>query len=205
MVYILVNDANDGGAAKAVLDDVEYTFKSESGVEVVFAEGLNNVPVQRNWRTNIVGKILSGDVQFEVTVDPSFDNDNYNYVNPTLEQVAEGVLFDEKAQTYQVSSAKGLEWLSDNVAKNNGFEGMTIKLSSDIDLKKVDTNGNDVTTPPIGSTGERDDRGRLVVEPFKGTFDGNGKTISNLYQSGWDMSGVSMALSVSSQSLKVQQ
>ncbi len=80
MSYILVNDGSEDapsidGAARTTLDELQFTFAPESGNNIVFAEGLNNVPVQRNWRTNILGKILTGDIQFNVTVDPAYDGD----------------------------------------------------------------------------------------------------------------------------------
>lgn len=183
MCYILVDDSTETGTEKALLESLEYTFKPEAGVEVVFSEGLNNVPVQRNWRTNIVGKILTGKIDFDITINPDYDNDHY--VNPSLVKVAEGVYYDEAAATYQVASAEGLAWISDQVSENNGFEGVTIALAADVDLAECKTNGDSFA--PIGSTGERDSRNRLVCETFKGTFDGNGKTVKNLYQSGWDM------------------
>ena len=90
--------------------------------------------------------------------------------------------------TYAISNANGLEWISANVAEENGFEGKTVTLAADIDLfKGYMEDGDPVTTPPIGSTGEYDDRGRLVCNPFKGTFDGQDHTIKNLYQNGWAM------------------
>ena len=36
---------------------------------------MNGVPVRRNWRTNILGKILTGDIDFKVTIDPVYDGD----------------------------------------------------------------------------------------------------------------------------------
>ncbi len=77
MSYILVSDAN-GGANKATLesDGLKFTFKSVSGVEIPFDEGLNNVPVQRNWRTNILGNILTGDITFNISINPIYDGDN---------------------------------------------------------------------------------------------------------------------------------
>ncbi|MBR2606440.1 MAG: hypothetical protein IKC70_00685 [Bacteroidaceae bacterium] len=75
MSYILVNDGSEDGAARTTLESLQFTFAPESGNNIVFAEGLNNVPVQRNWRTNILGKILTGDIQFNVTVDPAYDGD----------------------------------------------------------------------------------------------------------------------------------
>ena len=52
MSYILVADEIDG-ASKATLQSLQYTFTSENGNPIEFKEGLNTVPVQRNWRTNI--------------------------------------------------------------------------------------------------------------------------------------------------------
>ena len=43
-----------------------------------FNQGLNAVPVQRNWRTNIIGKILTGDVTFNITIDPIYDGEYNN-------------------------------------------------------------------------------------------------------------------------------
>ena len=83
MSYILVNDAtetdvdNDGtlGDERTTLESLQFTFAPESGNAIVFKEGLNSVPVQRNWRTNILGKILTGDIQFNITIDPVYDGD----------------------------------------------------------------------------------------------------------------------------------
>lgn len=57
-------------------DGLQFTFKS-SGNDIVFDEGLHQVPVQRNWRTNILGKLLTGDITFEVVIDPDYEDD-YN-------------------------------------------------------------------------------------------------------------------------------
>ena len=78
MSYILANDETTG-YAKATLDDLDFTFAPKSGNNINFSEGLNNVPVQRNWRTNIIGKILTGDVTFNITIDPIYDGEHNNY------------------------------------------------------------------------------------------------------------------------------
>lgn len=83
MNYILVADANetdvdnDGtlGDDRATLESLQFTFVPENGNPIEFKEGLNSVPVQRNWRTNILGKILTGDIQFNITIDPVYDGD----------------------------------------------------------------------------------------------------------------------------------
>ena len=57
-------------------DGLQFTFKS-SGNDIVLNEGLHQVPVQRNWRTNILGKLLTGDITFQVVIDPDYEDD-YN-------------------------------------------------------------------------------------------------------------------------------
>lgn len=66
---------------------------------------------------------------------------------------------------YVLSSAQGMFWFAREVNINNKtFSGNTIKLKNNIDL-------NNQPWTPIGQTG---------YTQFKGTFDGNGKTIYNL-------------------------
>ena len=77
MSYILANDETTG-YAKATLEDLDFTFAPKSGNNINFSEGLNAVPVQRNWRTNIIGKILTGDVTFNITIDPIYDGEYNN-------------------------------------------------------------------------------------------------------------------------------
>lgn len=77
MSYILANDATTG-YAKATLEDLDFTFAPKSGNNINFSEGLNAVPVQRNWRTNIIGRILTGDVTFNITIDPIYDGEYNN-------------------------------------------------------------------------------------------------------------------------------
>ena len=91
MSYILVNDTHESdddedgtlGDARTTLESLEFTFQpEESGKSIVFNTGLNDVPVQRNWRTNILGKILTGDIKFNVTIDPAYEED-INIFPPT--------------------------------------------------------------------------------------------------------------------------
>lgn len=76
MSYILPNDATDG--TQKTLASAEFTFKTASGTEIVVKNGLQNLPLQRNYRTNIVGNILSGTTTFFVVVDPAFSTPDHN-------------------------------------------------------------------------------------------------------------------------------
>ena len=61
---------------------------------------------------------------------------------------------------------------------DGSFEGTTFKLAGDVDLKQVNEKGEPVSFASIGDT-------KKGGKAFQGTFDGQGHTISNLYQSGW--------------------
>ena len=86
MSYILVADhgttANaEGmyGAAATTLEDLGFSFIPKAGNAITFAQGLKSVPVQRNWRTNIIGKLLTGDITFNIDIDPIYDGE---YIYP---------------------------------------------------------------------------------------------------------------------------
>lgn len=164
MCYILVNDEN-GGSNKATLesDGLQFTFKPASGSEIVFDEGLNSVPVQRNWRTNILGKLLTGEISFNITIDPIYSGE---YNSPDFRPVAEGVSYDEATSTFFLSSKAGLAWFADQTntpgSSYGNFTGKTVKLTTNVDLSGE-------TWIPIGTK-----------VPFCGAFDGGNNTISNL-------------------------
>lgn len=91
MSYILVNDVDPTkdvngllGTNEAVLDKLAFTFAPVSGNNITFSDGLAGVPVRRNYRTNILGKILTGDIEFDITIIPGYDDD-INVDAPTSE------------------------------------------------------------------------------------------------------------------------
>ena len=79
--------------------------------------------------------------------------------------VAEGLAIDPETGAYEISSAAGLFNFAKQVnEENNNFSGKTVKLVSDIDLANA-------AWTPIGQTGATE---------FRGVFDGQNYTISNL-------------------------
>lgn len=79
MSYILPAETTTG-YAKTTLDGLSFVFDHNSTIypDITFSEGLNNVPVQRNWRTNILGNILTGQVSFNISIDPAYDGDSFS-------------------------------------------------------------------------------------------------------------------------------
>ena len=75
--YLLVNDGTSAGDTRTTLTSAQFEFQPESGHPITL-DGLNNIPVQRNWRTNIIGQLLTGNVTFTVQIDQSYIGDITN-------------------------------------------------------------------------------------------------------------------------------
>lgn len=71
--YLLV------GTDKGVVDcEFTYTDGATNDSKPI-SKTISNVPVQRNYRTNIIGSILTGAVDLNVTIDPAFEEPDNNY------------------------------------------------------------------------------------------------------------------------------
>lgn len=78
---------------------------------------------------------------------------------------------------FVITTAEQLAGFAELVDGGETFEDKTVKLGNDIDLYVTDENGEAIPFEPIGSY--RKDT------PFKGNFDGQGYTISNMSQNTW--------------------
>ena len=101
---------------------------------------------------------------------------------------------NEDAEEYTLNSAEQFAGFRDLVDSGVTFAGKTVKLGVDIDLKLYkdvvvkNEDGSTTTTQELVSF---DPIGKGYVhnggQAFMGTFDGQGHTIYNLYQNGWDL------------------
>ncbi len=87
---------------------------------------------------------------------------------------ADDTWYNETDTEFVITTAEQLAGLAKLVDGGNTFAGKTVKLGRDLDLYLMGENGEPVSFDPIGDK-----------SAFAGTFDGQGYTISNLYQSGW--------------------
>ena len=126
------------------------------------------IPVQRNYLTTIIGNVLTTATEIEVTINDNFAGNHFvglwDGKSTTMPK------YDDATKTYIISEASELAWVAAQVngttrATAHTFEGYTIKLAKDIHL-------NGERWDPIGSNGL-----------FKGTFDGDGHIIEDLYVS----------------------
>ena len=68
MNYLLVDSDKE-------VVDVEFTYTDGSNAKT---RTVGSVPVQRNYRTNIFGSLITNSVSFNVTIEPAFNEPDYN-------------------------------------------------------------------------------------------------------------------------------
>ena len=152
------------------------TLNNENGP--VVSHDFTNVPVKENYRTNIVGNLISSTTDFNVVVDDKFVDENGDNVSDDYNMLiwdGESIKvpsYDETTSTYSISNGAELAWLAATVSGDpltrsentpNSLAGKTVKLTEDIYLGENEWK-------PIGMGGKH----------FEGIFDGQGHTIYGL-------------------------
>lgn len=164
MCYILPDEATTGASKTTV--STAFTFAPETGKgnPVTLNEGLQAIPVQRNYRTNIVGRILTGEVNFNVVVDPDFICDHD--VN-LLPNAWDGKTYTEpkvENNAYQINTEAELAWVF-NQRKLNGH---SLSINNNLNM------------------GNHEFYGRINIDADNLELNGNGHTISSFKITGDD-------------------
>ena len=149
--YLLVGNEGEQSLIKADLE-----IQKESG-EVINTLTFSNVPVQRNYRTNIVGNLLTSQAQFNITIDGNYDNDkNIDAAPKPAVNVANA---DELVAALSDGSGfkqYGIVKLTEDIAMTgktakfglNGYNGSFKNLTLDGDGHKI----TGLTTPLFSGT-----------------------------------------------------
>ena len=168
MNYLLVDSDKE-------VVDIEFTYSDDVDAKT---RTVGSVPVQRNYRTNIYGQLLTSDVDINVVIKPEYETpDSLVYVWDG-EDVSVPQVSEDNPNIYEIEIASELAWLAgavngtldDDYTRSvaaNDFAGKTFRLTKDVDL-----GGKEWT--PIGSSSHI----------FKGVLDGQGYVVKNLVITG---------------------
>lgn len=161
--YLLVGDA---GSEKS-LTDVEFVWENQDASKTNNpTTHFKNIPVQRNYRTNIIGKLLTNPATFNIVIDERFnDSPKNDYIVSVWDGKSVETPVVDANNVYRISSAAELVGLME-VTGNSIFIGKTIELQCNIDLGHHRVKGIGGGSNFGGSN-------------FAGVFDGKGFTISN--------------------------
>lgn len=137
--YILVADqgqtANEEGMFGAESALVNATFSLKTNKEP-FEVKVDNLPVQRNWRTNVIGEVLTGDIKFNIDVDPIFDGEEI-YPDTLEEELRYAALNGGTVTLTDNVELKSSLIVADNkdmVIDLNGHDIINISNSSEIEV-----------------------------------------------------------------------
>ena len=178
MNYLLVDNTK-------TLVDVKfgYTRAEDSTDAIVNEREFGNVPVQRNYRTNVYGDLLTKSTGFEVEImeewtEPAYGKvwDGVSIAEPSIDENNKAMYIHDGYQlAWFAAKVNGATVDDTNITRAettfeaNSYKEWTVKLTSDIDL-----GGYDWT--PIGNKND----GSPYTNNFDGIFDGQGYTIKNL-------------------------
>lgn len=154
MSYILVADESDNGAEKNIINNATFTFKTDVNNVTL---SVPNLPVQRNYRTNVLGTFLVDYVDFNIVVDPIYNEPDEVYPDTNLENL------------YYAAANGGEVTLQDNVtldATLNVTKPMVLNLNGKTITNKQENTTTDVIVVKPGARLEINGEG--TVEAVSG-------------------------------------
>lgn len=126
MNYLLVNNERSD-----ITGITMTTIMNREGNDASYPLELETLPVQRNFRTNIVGRLITKAVDFKLVIDASFDGE-YIYYGDEInwnKKVTEPAYSNG---TYTINQPTELAWFQDNAP----VEGSTIKLMASFNMNE---------------------------------------------------------------------
>ena len=173
MCYILPNETTTGAAKTTA--GTTFTFHPQTGNDITLSDGLQAIPVQRNYRTNIVGTILSGEVSLNVKVDPIYDGDLNHVIwdGKTLTEPATSA----DGKTYEVNTPAELAWVFNNGYNPATYYGNNFKKSVSVN-KDLNMGGHALYRVWIAADNLELNGNGHTVSNFKLTKEGSGVAYS---------------------------
>ena len=126
MNYALVPATADNSATV----EVYYEINTANGT---VKSSIPNVPVKKNYRTNIIGNLLTSNASYTIELKPGFDEGDF-YGPEFVKTPA----YDEATKTWTITCRDELLYVAQQVNTGaNSFVGQTVKVVNDIDLKNI--------------------------------------------------------------------
>lgn len=154
--YLLVGETKG-------LTNVDFYWKDQYGQGNNPATTFANVPVQRNFRTNIIGKLLTNPAIFNITIDEDYvDSPEEPHVVSVWDGTSEETPVVDASNVYRITSAAQFVGMMNDSNYPNNNKYQNVVLECDIDFA-----GNTIRGFGDGSGF------------FDGIFDGQGHIVSN--------------------------
>lgn len=120
MDYMLMKDKSD-------LVEVEASF--DLGMDVPVEHKIANVPLKKNYRTNIIGDVFAADAKLQIIIDQAFLKQDEDI----KVGVPEELKYDKDNDVYIVETPGNILWLSQYAASYNG-KTISFPIDGKIDM-----------------------------------------------------------------------
>lgn len=141
MGYVLVGEKQTSDAT------INITAKGKAdGADKVITREVANIPLQANYRTNILGNIFTSSMNFTVTVEPEFDTPEYN------EQAGMTIA---KANTAFENGQTSVTIDTDPATAGDGVTTITLPATSDAVRIRLNITTSETITIEYAASGEK--------------------------------------------------
>ena len=183
MNYLLVNDRQ--------LVDLVFNFTDGT---TTFERKYYQVPVQRNYRTNILGQIISSPMDFTVVIDPVFtdpdedlDAQTQTFKVSTAEELAAALTtkVEKHIKNLEIILLNDIDLPISSLGQQTGGSGEYKVGTADTDNITIDLNGNklNITTTYWSALGAKNDNALFTIKNGAMTSTGNSAGTWNA----WDL------------------
>ena len=166
MSYLLVNNERSD-----ITGITMTTIMNREGNDASYPLEIESLPVQRNFRTNVVGRLITKEVDFTLVIDASFDGEQeyWDDKNWRGNDVVEPTLSDG---VYLINEPSELAWFQDHAP----VDGSTIKLMysfnmNEFELRPLLCGASDITIDGNGNS----------ISEFKMTAAGSAALFGNAH------------------------
>lgn len=152
----VINDAGElsvdyiwASADEAALADFSVEFFNNS-TSITVNDNFKSVPIRRNYKTNVSGNLLTKEGNFEVTVNPAFEEQEYDnaYVQ-TIGEIAEALKAGETNIVVAQAPANDVEIIIPNCFADAATEISIIVPASDKKITLKEGNSDGANLPAV--------------------------------------------------------
>lgn len=133
----------------------------------------NNVPLQRNYRTNIYGNLLTSTEDITVVINPAFETPDYTFVS-SQDDIKNALTSGKAGDEVSIALSKGLTFNMESGVNNEGSKSRNVTFIGD------GTQTADVISKAVGAEGGQLQYQRgssftfknMTIQAGEGNFDG---------------------------------
>lgn len=179
--YIFAPDAEQGG--QYLMEDFTMTFCNKSGTEILKPYTFNEIPVRRNYSTNVTGSLLTDQADLTITVTPDFGTPDETVDVETVSDISDvNAAIIQGADHIQVeNAASGDIVIPQSVSDDRSLSVALNEVKGILTVRDEDESNGFGGSFAISSLSENQVSDKLVINLPRATASVNGGLWSEVY------------------------